>query len=239
VSNEWESRVGSIAVDGTGYHLTMKRDGRVPLSASSAVTCVSPLTKRRADAQRNREHLISVAIQLLSRDSGVTMDEIAAAAGVGRTTLFRHFPSREVLLDAVGGQIMERMHGYLGTVDFAALNPVQGLAAILQLAASIPNEFPFVGIMIATPPMAEGPSHDKLTEAMGLVQTLIEAGQTAGTLRTDAPAAWLAGCFVRLAESMVEGLSTGGALTHLTEDEAASLVLRQFIDGAGRNVGGL
>jgi TetR/AcrR family transcriptional regulator, mexCD-oprJ operon repressor len=228
-----DSENGSTAVDMTGYYLNMKRDWRVPLYPPTGVTCVSLTpTKRRADAERNRGHLISVAIKLLSSNPGVTMDEIATAAGVGRSTVFRHFASREVLLEAVADQVMDRMHGYLASVDFATLGPMEGLRAILQLAASLPNEFPFIGTLIGTHPRTDTPSHDKLNQAAGVVQSLVEAGQADGTLRADAPAAWLAGCFMTLAESMVEGLSPSGSLAHLTEHEAAALVLSQFIDGA-------
>jgi hypothetical protein len=70
---------------------------------------------------------------------------------------------------------------------------------------------------------------------MGLVQLLVEQGQQVGLLRTDAPARWLARCFMTLAESMVEGLSTAGSLSHLTEQAAAQLVLNQFLSGASRD----
>ncbi len=56
----------------------------------------------RADAQRNREQLLAAAVAAFSRDSGaeVTLESIARDAGVGIGTLYRHFPSREALVDA-------------------------------------------------------------------------------------------------------------------------------------------
>jgi AcrR family transcriptional regulator len=57
----------------------------------------------RADAQRNRDRIVEVArplIRLRGIDA-VSMDEIAKAAGVGPGTLYRHFPTKEVLYDAV------------------------------------------------------------------------------------------------------------------------------------------
>jgi AcrR family transcriptional regulator len=56
----------------------------------------------RADAQRNRDRLVEVARQVFKeRGFDAPLDEIARRAGVGAGTLYRHFPTREALLDAV------------------------------------------------------------------------------------------------------------------------------------------
>jgi AcrR family transcriptional regulator len=58
--------------------------------------------KLRADGQRNRTAILTAA-RLIFRQKGpsVSLDEIARAAGVGNGTLYRHFPSRDALIDAV------------------------------------------------------------------------------------------------------------------------------------------
>ncbi|MBD0694630.1 TetR/AcrR family transcriptional regulator [Streptomyces sp. CBMA123] len=56
----------------------------------------------RADAARNRARLLDTATQVFAtRGVGVPTEEIARAAGVGVGTLFRHFPTKEALLEAV------------------------------------------------------------------------------------------------------------------------------------------
>jgi AcrR family transcriptional regulator len=63
------------------------------------VTCAD--RPMRADAQRNRELLLAAAVAAFSRNEPeVTLESIAKAAGVGIGTLYRHFPSREALVDA-------------------------------------------------------------------------------------------------------------------------------------------
>lgn len=62
---------------------------------------------QRADAKRNREAVIETAIALLSGDPNASMGEIAAASKVGRTTVYRHFPTREDLLVAMFGRVIE------------------------------------------------------------------------------------------------------------------------------------
>ena len=55
----------------------------------------------RADALRNREQLLAAAVAAFSREGPeVTLESIAKDAGVGIGTLYRHFPSREALVDA-------------------------------------------------------------------------------------------------------------------------------------------
>ncbi|GAA2832923.1 TetR/AcrR family transcriptional regulator [Crossiella cryophila] len=55
----------------------------------------------RADAQRNREKLLKCAVRLFSeRGPEVALDAVAKEAGVGIGTLYRHFPTREALIEA-------------------------------------------------------------------------------------------------------------------------------------------
>src|SRR3954466_15106316 len=55
----------------------------------------------RADAQRNREKLLAAATEAFAEDGeGVALEAVAARAGVGIGTLYRHFPSRDALVVA-------------------------------------------------------------------------------------------------------------------------------------------
>lgn len=58
--------------------------------------------KPRADAQRNRMHLLAVAkAAFAGKGPDVSLDEIARMAGVGIGTLYRHFPTRDALVEGV------------------------------------------------------------------------------------------------------------------------------------------
>src|SRR5215831_1876828 len=66
--------------------------------------------KPRTDAQRNRERILEVAKEAFSRSGANTsLDDIAKQAGVGAGTLYRHFPTREDLLEAVYRTEVERL----------------------------------------------------------------------------------------------------------------------------------
>lgn len=56
----------------------------------------------RQDAQRNREQLLIAALAALTHATGpVSLEAVARSAGVGVATLYRHFPTREALVEAV------------------------------------------------------------------------------------------------------------------------------------------
>ncbi len=62
----------------------------------------------RADARRNRDRLLQVAKDAFAAEGlAVPLDEIARRAGVGPGTLYRHFPTKEALFEAV---VHERLH---------------------------------------------------------------------------------------------------------------------------------
>ncbi|WP_139982532.1 TetR/AcrR family transcriptional regulator [Nocardioides litoris] len=64
----------------------------------------------RADAQRNRDRIVEVAREVF-REQGydASLDLVAKRAGVGAGTLYRHFPSREVLVDAIMQSWVDRV----------------------------------------------------------------------------------------------------------------------------------
>ncbi|HWY67983.1 MAG TPA: TetR/AcrR family transcriptional regulator [Terriglobales bacterium] len=62
----------------------------------------SALRKPRADAQQNRERILEVAKDAFTRQGvNASLDDIAKEAGVGAGTLYRHFPTRDALIEAV------------------------------------------------------------------------------------------------------------------------------------------
>jgi AcrR family transcriptional regulator len=66
--------------------------------------------KRRADALRNRERILEVAREVFTRSGGhINLDEVATQAGIGPGTLYRHFPTRDALLEEVYRSEVEKL----------------------------------------------------------------------------------------------------------------------------------
>ena len=76
-----------------------------------------PAPARRADARRNIAAILEAALDCLARDPQASIADIAAAAGVGRITLYGHFSSRLELLDATFGYALQQADQVLDAVD--------------------------------------------------------------------------------------------------------------------------
>ena len=89
--------------------------------------------KPRADAQRNRERILEVAKQVFTRDgAAASLDDIARQARIGPGTLYRHFPTRDALIEAVYRSEVEKLAA--AQQRFAAtMPPLEALRAWMLL----------------------------------------------------------------------------------------------------------
>src|ERR1700733_7020504 len=87
----------------------------------------------RADAQRNRERILDIAKEAFTRSgANISLDDVAKQAGVGPGTLYRHFPTREALLEAVYRTEVEKLAAAEG--EFAeTMPPIEALRAWMLL----------------------------------------------------------------------------------------------------------
>ncbi|CAM5425590.1 TetR family transcriptional regulator [Streptomyces avidinii] len=91
----------------------------------------------RRDARRNRELLLAAArTAFAAQGLDAPLDEIARRAGVGNATLYRHFPTRAALIDAV---FQDALHGTIaaGEEARAAVDPWAGLAGYLDAVFTV------------------------------------------------------------------------------------------------------
>src|ERR1700745_3666465 len=89
--------------------------------------------KPRADAQRNRERILDVAKAAFTRSNGdINLDDVARQAGVGAGTLYRHFPTREALLEAVYRTEVEKLASAERELA-KELSPIEALRAWMFL----------------------------------------------------------------------------------------------------------
>jgi len=132
----------------------------------------------RADAQRNREKVLRAATEAFAAAGyGVPLDEIAALAGVGPGTVYRHFPTKEALFEAVVTARVESLAGDARARADAA-DPGQAFFAFLARIgreAAAKRDLPDA-ITIT------GPLQENLFAA---IDVLLHRAQQAGAVRTD------------------------------------------------------
>ena len=137
--------------------------------------------KPRADAQRNRERILEVAKLAFTRSGANTsLDDIASEAGVGPGTLYRHFPNREELLQAVYRSEMEKLAA--AERKFAqTMPPLEALRSWLLLFVEAIEAkqliAPALSTLIGDPKKVFAASHDQIHEALSaLVKRAIKSG---------------------------------------------------------------
>jgi len=142
--------------------------------------------KPRADAQRNRERILEAAKDALARSGGdVSLDDIAKRAGVGPGTLYRHFPARGDLLEAVYRTEVEKLAA--AHREYAeTLPPVEALRAWLRLFV----DYIAAKRLIAPALNSHVTDTDKLYESSrglitGAVGALVKAAVKSGDMRRD------------------------------------------------------
>lgn len=140
----------------------------------------------RADAQLNRDRILKVAVRAFSREGpDVSLNSIAKQAAVGPGTLYRHFPTREALIDAAYRNELARLSESAAEL-LRDMPPDQALRTWMDRFTDYMgtkrgmDEALRALIASGGDPFSE--SRARLTAA---ITELIEAGVAAGTLRPD------------------------------------------------------
>src|SRR5436853_2433256 len=151
-----------------------------------AAPSAEPVRRPRADAVRNRERVLEAAKFVFSAGGpDASLEAVAKRAGVGIGTLYRHFPTREALFEAVYRREVEQLSELAEQLKYEA-SPVEalrrwlrsnvefvatkkGMAAALALAFKAPSELTAF-------------SFDRLTTAVG---ALLDRAVAAGEIRAD------------------------------------------------------
>lgn len=189
----------------------------IPTAASAARTGGAARPKR-ADAVRNIEAIVDAATRLLAVNPDASVNEIAAAAGVGRITLYGHFDSRATLLREVAGRAIAHSEQELARVDIAG-SPRDALGRLLEASWRMTHRY---GALVIAASQALTPeqlrrAHD---EPAARARALIERGRDAGEFRDDVPVEWQIG----LAQAVLHGASAAVHRGEITAAEAPALV---------------
>jgi AcrR family transcriptional regulator len=142
--------------------------------------------KPRADAQRNRERILQVAKAAFTRSGAdISLDDVAKQSGVGPGTLYRHFPTREALLEAVYRTEVEKLAA--AEPEFAAaLPPLEALRAWMLLFVDYIATKQIIAPALNT--LVE--ERAKLFQASGAlikgaIHSLVERAIASGDIRAD------------------------------------------------------
>jgi AcrR family transcriptional regulator len=142
--------------------------------------------KPRIDALRNRERILEAAKAAFTRQgANASLEEIAKQAGVGAGTLYRHFPTRDVLIEGVYRNEVEKLSA--AAARFAeTMSPIEALRAwLLLLVEYIAAKHiiaPALNSVVGGPSRLYEGSH---TMIQGAIDGLVKRAKRSGDLRKD------------------------------------------------------
>jgi TetR/AcrR family transcriptional regulator, mexCD-oprJ operon repressor len=173
---------------------------------------------QRADARRNIAAILDAATDCLARDPETSVAGIAAAAGVGRITLYGHFKTRADLVNAVLARTITHADAILDATDTGG-DPADALARLVAASWQIVHRFRNILLAARRELPAERIRgvHDPILRR---TQSLIERGQATGTFRSDLPRQWL----LTTAFSLMHAAAEDAAAGRLPAGEAAPLI---------------
>ncbi|MCI2419058.1 TetR/AcrR family transcriptional regulator [Saccharopolyspora sp. K220] len=177
----------------------------------------------RADARRNRERILDVADAVFGEaGQAASTEEIARRAGVGIGTVFRHFPTKEALLEAV---FVRRLTGLRDRAaqQLDARDPGQAFSDFFTLVVrDAPAKLAIAGALADSGANLRTAVHDAHQELRAAFGRLLERAQAAGAVRRD----------VELAEvyALLIGTSRAAAAADV-DDRVLTGTLRIVFDG--------
>ena len=152
---------------------------------------------RRTDAARNRDTLLAVATRAYAAAaSEPSMRAIAREAGVGIATLFRHFPTRESLVDAVYRDQVDRLTR--GATELLQQHrPAQAMRRWMDLFAGwLATKHGMTDTLRAMIEADQIPHARTREELLAAITTILDAGRDVGDLRGDVSAQDIAASLV-------------------------------------------
>jgi TetR/AcrR family transcriptional repressor of mexCD-oprJ operon len=181
------------------------------------------MTRSAAIQDRVARTILDVAADLLARGGEPpSMSDVAAAAGVARATLYRYFPTRERLLQALAAYALDATATRLAEADLDTVPVAEGIARIARVVAAGGSKYAAV-----IGPMRTRPAGPVEQQIGTMIQALLRRGIDDGTFRGDLTAeelGFVLGQLLQAAARMAAEHQAG-------VEKAAALVTSVFLHG--------
>lgn len=160
----------------------------------------------RADATRNREAIIDASLTTLNVSPRASMGEIAAAAGVSRSTLYSHFASRQTLVVTTLNRMLSHANAQFAALD-PTLSPENAVAALVGTSWKLLGQFHGVSAAAVghVSPQELRRLHD---EPADHIRRLLARGRDDGSFRIDQDLSWQVECVYAISRAGAALLKT-------------------------------
>jgi AcrR family transcriptional regulator len=137
---------------------------------------------------RTRRAILDAAVQVLSQQSSASLAEVAAAAGVGRTTMHRYFPERADLLAGISTDLLERV---AAATERARPEVGPAVAALERLCQAYFELGDGLLLTMNEPYLFTDPAWEEESESDRALLRLVERGHADGTMDPDLSPEWV------------------------------------------------
>jgi AcrR family transcriptional regulator len=191
--------------------------------------------RRRSDADRSRTAILAAAIDLLDEQPDASLERIAEAAHVTRQTVYAHFSSRDVLLNAVLDELTNETLEAIDELDLDHGAALGNVLSLIDLAWRTFERHPLL-LHANSTPTATGPAHraqndvrdERHDPVADRLERLIRRGQRAGEITRDLPAHWLVTTLITLGHAAGESVATG-RLTPRTANKTLNTTITRLL----------
>jgi AcrR family transcriptional regulator len=174
------------------------------------------------------QRIVDAATRVLGENLDASMREVAVASGVGRATVYRHFPNRDELVWAIRLRALRDCREALEPAVFAHASARDALAAVLATLVPVLDRYRV--LLDAPPPDRSDPEQRVLTDAIERpLRELILRGQDEGELDARFPPEFAIAVLIGVLRAAREAVADG----RMSAEAAHALAIRSLLAGIG------
>jgi AcrR family transcriptional regulator len=177
----------------------------------------------RADALRNADVVLQTAAELLAGEPSASIGAIAAAAGVDRSTVYRRFSNREVLIAAIHAAKLDAMDEVFTAARLEEADPVVALHRWVEGTVEVSRRWPVDAQRLREDPATAARGREMVAQ----LDAFVARAQAAGVVDAALPPAWVRRLLIRATDAVAH------EQPELEPGSGADLVVRSLLEGVG------
>lgn len=174
--------------------------------------------QERSDSRRNRQAVVAAAIEVLPTDPTASMATIAERSGLGRTTVYRHFPARADLVRALFEHVVEEATAVTSEVIERGDTTRETMRALGPAIIGIADRFRFLAGLRDMG--SDQVIADSTVDPNQPTRHFVEAAQRRGEIHTEMPVQWI----LTSINTLAGGASAEMRAGRLTREEAGEVL---------------
>jgi AcrR family transcriptional regulator len=179
--------------------------------------------QEKSESTRAERRIVEQAAHVLAEGRGRTMQEIADISGIGRTTLYRHFRTRDDLVQAIRIQAVEDAHAAIVDSRLTEGNAEDALRRVIAGLISVGDRYR----ILVEEGLSKEEMHGHQDDLGAELHALVERGRREGTFTTDLSSQWILTAMGHLVMAAIEQVQAG----ELARNHAATTVAETLLRG--------